>query len=560
MGRIRVKKLAAAVVSIVLAGTACSTAGSSPPPEAKPALKAGLNAGLKAGPVQRFLVFYADGQSSAALRAVTDAGGVLKGQDARLGYLLVSATDLGRISANPAIVGVTPDRKIGRALADTDGSLPVPLGDASVKRPRHIRAEPLAYRQWDMRMIGATPKGSYARATGRKVLVGVIDTGIDGKHPDIAPNFNRKLSRNFVTDRPKDPNGKTFDGKCEFKNCKDPADWDDDGHGTHVASTIGSPINGIGIAGVAPNVSLVNLRAGTDSGYFFLKPTLDALTYAADHGINVVNMSFYVDPWTYNCPANPADSPAEQAEQRAILVGMQRAVNYARSHGVTLISAIGNSSTDLGKVTKDSASPDYPLGSERARTIDNTCKDAPAELDGVISVTAVGPSGLKASYSDYGLEQADLSAPGGDSGDKASKLSSVRREILAAAPLHVLKAGGTLTSDTVVKDCHTGKCSYYQYLDGTSMASPHAVGVAAIIIGRFGKRLSNGRLYMDPAEVERLLNATSVQKSCPTPPAHAYSKTDVQLCEGSKAKNGFYGRGVVNAMRAATIKRPGVTP
>ena len=55
--------------------------------------------------------------------------------------------------------------------------------------------------------------------------------------------------------------------------CIDPVDEDDDGHGTHVASTIASPINGLGIAGVAPDVTLVNIRAGQDSGYFFLQPT-----------------------------------------------------------------------------------------------------------------------------------------------------------------------------------------------------------------------------------------------------------------------------------------------
>src|SRR5262245_18586420 len=98
MGRIRVKKLAAAVV---LASTACSTAGAPPRPEAKP------------GPVQQLIVFYADGQSSAARQAVSAAGGVLKGQDGRLGYLLVDAADPRRISASPAVVGVTADRRIG---------------------------------------------------------------------------------------------------------------------------------------------------------------------------------------------------------------------------------------------------------------------------------------------------------------------------------------------------------------------------------------------------------------------------------------------------------------
>ena len=117
---------------------------------------------------------------------------------------------------------------------------------------------------------------------------------------------------------------------------------DENGHGTHVAGTVAAAANGLGIAGVAPNVTLVNLRAGQDSGFFFLQPSVDALTYAGDHGIDVVNMSYFVDPWLFNCKANPADSPAEQLEQRTIIEAMQRALKYAHRHGVTLIAAAGN--------------------------------------------------------------------------------------------------------------------------------------------------------------------------------------------------------------------------
>jgi Subtilase family len=65
---------------------------------------------------------------------------------------------------------------------------------------------------------------------------------------------------------------------------------------THVAGTIAAAANGFGISGVAPNVMPANIRAGQDSGYFFLQPVVDALTYAGVAGIDVVNMSFYVDP------------------------------------------------------------------------------------------------------------------------------------------------------------------------------------------------------------------------------------------------------------------------
>jgi subtilisin family serine protease len=96
----------------------------------------------------------------------------------------------------------------------------------------------------------------------------VLDSGIDGSHPDIAANFNKKLSRNFVTDIP------DLDGPCEHPSCVAPVDEDDDGHGTHVAGEIGAPINGVGMAGVAPKVTLVNIRVGQDAGTIFLEPAV----------------------------------------------------------------------------------------------------------------------------------------------------------------------------------------------------------------------------------------------------------------------------------------------
>ncbi|MFI7418321.1 S8 family peptidase [Nonomuraea sp. NPDC049684] len=509
------------------------------------------------------LVFYADGKQGQALAAVKRAGGTVVEEDGKLGYVLTQGGGDGfaeSVGADPAVVGVSPDRRVIGAtssLAARAGGRGFP--DAGSMAGKGLAQEPLAHLQWDMKMIGADRAN--AKAPGnKKVLVGVIDTGVDGKHPDIAPNFDRELSRNFVTDKPKDERGETLDGPCEVPSCKDPVDEDDDGHGTHVASTIASPINGIGIAGVAPDVRIVSIRAGQDSGFFFLKPSLDALTYAADIGVDVVNMSYYVDPWLFNCAANPADTKKEQLEQRAVVVGMQRALDYARGKGVTLISALGNGSTDLGHPTADKQSPGYPRGDEKTRKIDNSCINVPAESKGVISISAVGPSGRKAVYSDYGLEQTDLAAPGGDALD--GKGAEASRSILAAAPEHVLKAGGRIDASgkpkgaDVVRDCHKGVCSYYQYLDGTSMAAPHATGVAAILISRFGKP-GPGGLSMDPAAVEDLLYRTATPVACPTPRAYVYKvygENETHQCEGDQARNGFYGHGVVNAWKAATIE------
>ena len=268
-----------------------------------------------------------------------------------------------------------------------------------------------------MKQIGATADGSYRYEQGKGVRVGIIDTGVDGTHPDIARNFDAALSRNFTTDIPVDANGAVIDGPCEVPSCVDPANVDDDGHGTHVASEIASPINRLGIAGVAPKATIVNLRAGQDSGFFFLQPSVDALTYAGDHGIDVVNMSYYVDPWLFNCTNNPADSPEDQAEQATVITAMQRALNYAHNRGVTLVSAAGNGGTDYTKVIEDASSPDFadvPGEAPYTRTIPPSCISMPSEGNHVLSISSTGISKRKAYYSDYGNGYVDLSAPGGD--------------------------------------------------------------------------------------------------------------------------------------------------
>ncbi len=538
------------------------------------------------GSPTQYVVVYESGVSKAAARAaIKAAGGTLIRENKAIGVATVSTRNPAFIveaAAARALFGAVRNRPLGKVPGVVRPKLTVEQQSALRRVNQRLKrsglklahngkhAEPLAGLQWDMKMIHATVDGSYKKEKGDPdVLVGILDTGVDGNHPDIKDNFDSSLSRNFTVDDP------TVDGPCAAErgaSCNDPSNVDENGHGTHVASTIGSPINDLGIAGVAPKVTLVNLRAGQDSGYFVLQPSVDALTYAGDHEIDVVNMSYYIDPWRYNCAANAADSPAARLEQQTIVEATQRALDYAHSHNVTLISSAGNERQDTGYPPPDASSPDYPPGSEYLRTVDNHCLILPTEGNNVMSISSIGPSKRKADYSNYGLEQTTVAAPGGFFRDdplwKATDPAAVRNvvaipnQILAAFPqnvaedAHVLNPDGTPNTPSVVRDCRGSTCAYYQWIQGTSMASPHAVGVAALIVSRFGEE-KHDNATLHPLITQAVLQATATDTACPEPRLHSYADklrdaSYTALCEGTPELNGFYGHGIIDALAAVT--------
>ena len=514
-----------------------------------------------------YVVAYADGASTAAARAaVKAAGGTILKENARVGVATVRSSNPAFVrdaAGQRALVGAARNRPVGRIPSGGSAKDEVErltaaeraaVKGGSARAGRVPDQEPFADKQWDMRMVDATPSGSYRVNQGRRgVLVGIIDSGIDGNHPDLRDNFNRRLSRNFTTDIP------LIDGPCEHPSCVDPVDEDDDGHGTHVAGLVAAELNGLGMAGVAPKVTLVNIRGGQDSGFVFLQPVVDALVYAGLVGIDVVNMSFFIDPWLFNCLDNPADSPEAQAEQRTVRVATQRAVNFARAHKVTPIAALGNEHTDLGNPTFDDTSPDFPPGAAYPRDVDNSCITVPTETRGVISISALGPSGYKADYSNYGIEQTDFSAPGGWFRDYFGLPQNRQPENLNLSTMPQALAEEALQDPAnvpfILKDCKGSTCAFYQYLQGTSMAAPHATGVAALIVSAHGRHdPHHGGLTMSPRAVERVMTRTARQTPCPSPPNFAYpddrDPSFDGVCEGTLARNGIYGRGIVNALTA----------
>ncbi len=335
--------------------------------------------------------------------------------------------------------------------------------------------------QWGLDAINA-PEAWNAGYTGKGARVFILDSGIDAEHPDLSPNLNTALSTSFI-------DGEDYNvAPGNYFN-----------HGTHVAGIIAAADNQFGIIGVAPNAEIVAVKVlseYTGSGPF--SGINAGIVYAANNGADVINMSLGA---TLNKNGFYRDENGELQKVPAVYIiqyvlAQKRAVDYAFKKGAVIVSSAGN----------DGQNADG----------NGSLIILPADLSKVIAVSATAPDywvkdyingtpdvnfDIPASYTNIGKSLIDIAAPGGDF------------DFYDAPYWHY---------DMVISTISGG----WGWAAGTSMASPHVAGVAALIIAKNGGKMS-------PQEVTKQLLITADKI-------------------GTNGKSPFFGKGRLNAFRAVT--------
>jgi serine protease len=315
--------------------------------------------------------------------------------------------------------------------------------------------DPMYSQQWHYYEAkgGLNLPAAWDKSTGAGVNVAVIDTGYR-PHADLAgqilPGYDFITSAAIAADGngrdsdASDVGDSTYAGQCGggLPAQDDSSSW----HGTHVAGTIAARTNnGLGVAGVAYGAKILPVRVlGKCGGY--TSDIADAMIWASGGAVTGV-------------PANPNKARVLNLSlggSGACDTTTQNAINSARSRGAVVVVAAGNSNV-------------------------NAANASPANCAGVITVAAVGRTGGKASYSNYGAN-VDVAAPGGDSG---------------AGILSTWNAGTT-----------TPAGDNYGYMMGTSMATPHVAGVAALMLAK------NPNLTPDEVEAKLKSSARAFPAAC----------------------------------------------
>lgn len=406
-------------------------------------------------PTGRAVVVFASDSSipAAGLTRITALGGVVTARHDGIGVVFVNglgAAALQALAGDALVEEVGPDYALNWLPGVRLGPV-VQVSDAAPAGHDPEKATRFTSWQWGPQRIAAHEAWRAGYVGSPVVKVAILDTGIDALNRELRGLVDTTLSRSFVETEP------TYD--------------DFHFHGTHVASTVAT--NSVTIAGIAPHVTLIGVKVLSFQGSGSFEGVIGGIMYAADIGANVINMSLGAE----------FDKRLDGA--KALIKAMQRAVKYAGKQNTLVISAAGNSAINLD----DAGAPIVAMPCMAS----HICVSATGPLNGQFD--AAGPiltanHDQPAVYTNYGFSAVTVAAPGGNFNpdDPDRSQGTWRQEDLIAGAC----AGRSLE----VPQCAANNdlVAFYLFAAGTSMATPHVSGAAALISSQYGGLISHEAL------------------------------------------------------------------
>lgn len=391
----------------------------------------------------RYVVRYDRNSTSngAAVMAVASAGGVVLDNLQGIGAMVVDSSNpgfAGQVAVTPGM-GAAPDMVINwlpQEQVDTGN-----LVTASVPTPG-VQGLPqnatLLANQWNMFRTQSNLAWNVTLGSPT-VKVAVLDTGICAHHQDMVGKVNVALSTSFVTEL-------AACGPTAAPACVGCPSWEDRNfHGTHVGGIISS--NNLGTASVAPNVQLIAVKVLACNGSGPFSAVINGIVYSADVGADVINMSLGAF-----IPLTALQDPGT-----ALLIDvLQQAIVYAQKNkGALVVSAAGNNGANMDTLPG------------------NKFINVPSQLAGM-SIGSTTIADLKSNFSNFGVSGMTMSAPGAGTPITGFPNNNFSNFVLSPCSAH----------STQVPACAPG--TFYLFVSGTSQATPHVSGAAALVASQLG--------------------------------------------------------------------------